>query len=118
MSRAVSEFFVDNEFASAVEILKAAKTFIRASKVGNSQQCRTMVRTLEDLIQTFDKIREKKLFSLKYSDIKQESDKCWNSDKRQKSYNRQKTDSRQYSENRHHTLVKYKRDKYIKHKKY
>ena len=112
MSRAVSEFFVDNEFSSAVEILKAAKTFIRASKVGNSQQCATMVRTLEDLIQTFGNIREKKLFSLKYSDIKQESDKCWNSDNRQKSYNMQKTD------NRHHTLVKYKRDKYFKRKKY
>jgi hypothetical protein len=109
MSRAVSEFFVDNKFSSAIETLKAAKTFIRASKVGNCQQCTTMVRSLEDLIQTFDKIKEKRL---KYSDKKQHSVN------RQYFDNRHYSGIKQYTDKRHHTLVKYTRDKYAKRKKH
>lgn len=104
MSRAVAEFFVDNEISSAVETLIAAKTFIRASKIGNYQQCTTMVRNLEDLIQTLDKIRERKLSSPKYSDIKQKSN--------------YKPNKYRHSDDWLHTRVKYKRAKYYKHKNY
>ncbi len=104
MSRAVAEFFVENETSSAVKTLIAAKTFIRASKIGNSQQCTTMVRNLEELIQTFDKIRKQKLSSPKYSDIKLKTN--------------YRPNKYRHSDDWLHTRVKYKRATYYKHKNY